>query len=242
MTGSRGQANYAMANNFQDAFARQLAATGRPCLTLNLGSIMSVGFAAEHDITTALRRDGFIGITKPEFLALLSWACDPANPAACDPTTAQLVTGLAGAVHLPVEQFRSIYWTFHPVFRPLLRLNAVSREVDEGTAESKPQNNFAAQMSRAVDKAGQKEAALMALVDRLARLLAVPREDIDPKMPITAFGIDSLVALELRQWIGRDLKAQLNVFDIMQSGSVDKLAGIVTERSKLKYTSNEDKH
>jgi hypothetical protein len=56
ITGSRAQANYAMANTFQDGVARQLAGEGRACLSLNLGSVLSFGFAAEHDLTASLRR------------------------------------------------------------------------------------------------------------------------------------------------------------------------------------------
>ena len=56
--------NYAAANAFQDAFARSLATLGQPCISLNLGSIMSVGFAAERNLIATLRRSGFEGISK----------------------------------------------------------------------------------------------------------------------------------------------------------------------------------
>jgi hypothetical protein len=233
VTGSRGQANYSAANTFQDAFARCLAAAGQPCLSLNLGSIMSVGFAAERNLTAALRRDGFEGVSKAEFLALLDWACDPGCAAARDPRTAQLISGLAGAETLPAALFRDVYWTSKPMFRPLLQLSAVAQGAGAGSAKSAAQDDFASQLAGAAEAVAAKGAALAALVDRLARLLAVPREDIDPCRPILLFGIDSLIALELRRWIGKELRAEMSIFDIMQGASVEELAAKVVERSEL---------
>ena len=233
MTGSRGQANYAMANTFQDAFARSMAVDGRHCISLNLGSIMSVGLAAERNLTQVLQRDGFVGIPKDEFFAILDWACDPVNPAGRDPATAQLITGLAGAQKLAPEHFRGVYWTSKPMFRPLIRLNAASGERYEVVDEPKIQNDFAAQMAHAKDEAGARETALMALVDRLADLLAVPKVDIDSKRTMMAFGIDSLIGLELRQWIWKTLQAEISVLEIMQSESVERLSWTVAKQSKL---------
>ena len=243
MAGSRGQANYAMANTFQDAFARCLAASGHPCISLNLGSIISVGLAAERNLTRALRQDGFVGMSKAEFFALLEWACDPANPAARDPATAQLVTGLAGAQQLPHDHFRSVYWTSKPMFRPLVQLNAVAdgggsgRSVSGGAETAR--TSWAAQLRGAEDGMGATEAALAALVDRLARLLAVPTQDIDPAKAVVAFGIDSLIALELRQWVGKELRADTSILDIMQSESVRSLARLVAEKSELRRKDGE---
>lgn len=236
MTGSRGQANYSAANTFQDAFARRLAAAGHLCLSLNLGAITSVGFAAERNLTAALRRDGFEGVSKAEFLALLDWACDPKCAAARDPRTAQLVSGLAGAETLPAPLFQDVYWTSKPMFRPLLRLSALVQGASCSSGKSaaqKDDDDFASRLAGAADAPVAKAAALAALVDRLARLLAVPREDVDPARPIASFGVDSLVALELRQWVGRELRAEMSVFDIMQGASVEELAGKVVGRSAL---------
>jgi acyl carrier protein len=227
VTGSRGQANYAMANTFQDGLARQLAADGRACLSLNLGSILSVGFAAKHGLTESLRRDGFVGLPVATFLGLLDWACDPTNETARDPLTAQLVSGLAGAQCLDPDHFRGVYWASKPMFRPLLQLSTAAVRSDPTDAKAPATNDFAAQIANAEDAAGLFEVALAALTDRLARLLAVPVEDIDSKRPVTAFGIDSLIGLELRQWARKELKADITILDIMQSKSVEALVKII---------------
>ena len=235
MTGSRGQSNYAAANTYQDAVARHLASRGRHCISLNLGSIMSVGFAAERNLTAALRRDGFEGVSKAEFLALLDYCCDPACPAARDPRRAQLVSGLASAESMPAGHFRSVYWTSKPMFRPLLQVSAMHDRESGMTSAAETaavESNLAALLAIAPDHGAAGEVALRALVDRLARLLAVPCDDVDPRRPIHALGIDSLVALELRYWMARELKVETSIFDIMNAKSLEELAGTVAARSK----------
>lgn len=241
MTGSRGQSNYAAANTYQDALARHLASQGRHCISLNLGSIMSVGFAAERNLTAALRRDGFEGVSKAEFLALLDYCCDPACPAARNPRHAQLVSGLASAETLPAEHFRSVYWTSKPMFRPLLQLSAMHNHTSNkaATETGDVEVNLAALLATAPDHGAALEVALRALVDRLARLLAVPSDDVDPRRPIHAFGIDSLIALELRYWIARELRVETSIFDIMQAESLEELAGTVAARSKGDVVKND---
>ena len=95
ITGSRVQANYAEANTFQDSFARGRALRGQHAISLNLGAINFAGYAAEHDLLDDLRHDGLERISKAEFLALLDYACDPANSDAKNPARCQSVTGLA---------------------------------------------------------------------------------------------------------------------------------------------------
>lgn len=75
---------------------------------------------------------------------------------------------------------------------------------------------------------------LAALVDRLANLLAVPQEDTAPHLPISVFGIDSLIALELRQWIKKEVRTKTSIFDGIQGESVEDLEGKVVERAKAR--------
>ena len=52
-------------------------------------------------------------------------------------------------------------------------------------------------------------------------------EDIDPGQPIHALGVDSLVALEVRYWLMKEMRAHIAFFDIMGSPSLRALASIV---------------
>lgn len=235
MTGSRGQANYATANAFQDAFASSIASPHSPCVSLNLGAILSVGFAAEHNLAPALRKDGFEGIGKAEFLALMDRVCDPECPEARDPATAHIVSGLAGAETLPPAHFRNVYWTSKPMFRPLLQVNALtySHHAAANDRASAQEEEYGVRLAGAKSSDDARGVVLAALVDRLARLLAIPEHDVDIRKPLPAFGIDSLVALELRQWIKRDFRAEMSIFDVVQASSVVELAEMVMQKTEL---------
>lgn len=58
-------------------------------------------------------------------------------------------------------------------------------------------------------------------------------EDIDAKKPLVAYGLDSLVAVELKNWISRDLEANTPLMELMNSPSIEVLAGKIAEKSKL---------
>jgi hypothetical protein len=48
MVGNRGQANYCAGNSYQDALARHRVLIGLKATSLDLGTILSVGFIAEN--------------------------------------------------------------------------------------------------------------------------------------------------------------------------------------------------
>ena len=77
------------------------------------------------------------------------------------------------------------------------------------------------------------EAVTRALLRRLGGLLALPSDaDLDPARPIRAFGIDSLVAIDLRNWIAKEAGADVAIFDIMNAKSATEMARLMIKRSR----------
>ncbi|OCK83574.1 hypothetical protein K432DRAFT_401877 [Lepidopterella palustris CBS 459.81] len=62
---------------------------------------------------------------------------------------------------------------------------------------------------------------------------ALPLEVVGASCPLAVYGVDSLVAVEVRNWLAVSAKADLSIFDIMQSPSLEALAERVTEKSSL---------
>ncbi|AEO60830.1 hypothetical protein MYCTH_38980, partial [Thermothelomyces thermophilus ATCC 42464] len=58
-------------------------------------------------------------------------------------------------------------------------------------------------------------------------------EDVDVKRPTGAYGIDSLVAVELRNWFSRDARVEVPVFEILQASSLAGVAKAVARKSPL---------
>ena len=61
----------------------------------------------------------------------------------------------------------------------------------------------------------------------------MPEEDISPLRPISAYGGDSLAAVELRKWFATKLDTSVGVMEILGGKSIELLAGDVVQKSKL---------
>ena len=72
-----------------------------------------------------------------------------------------------------------------------------------------------------------------AIISKLANNLKVSDADIDPEQPITSCGVDSLVAVELRNWLLGHTGAEISVLDVLQSKSLFALSGSVARKSKV---------
>lgn len=59
---------------------------------------------------------------------------------------------------------------------------------------------------------------------KLAQLLGIPGIDIDTTRPVHAYGIDSLVAIDLRNWFEREIGARIEIFTLMGNISLEELA------------------
>jgi hypothetical protein len=72
-----------------------------------------------------------------------------------------------------------------------------------------------------------------ALLQKVARTLSMPVEDIHASKPMHSYGVDSLVAVEIRNWFLKEMKADVAVFDVMGSGSISDLLGLVAGKSQF---------
>lgn len=63
----------------------------------------------------------------------------------------------------------------------------------------------------------------------LLGLMMRPREDLDVEAPLSTFGIDSLVGLEVRNWMRRTLLVELTAQDIVQAKNVREL-GVLAQK------------
>ena len=58
------------------------------------------------------------------------------------------------------------------------------------------------------------------------------KSDIDTGDALTSIGVDSLVAVDFRNWLGSVVKAKVSIFEILQTASLDEFSSLVAERRK----------
>lgn len=73
---------------------------------------------------------------------------------------------------------------------------------------------------------------LEALLTNLADIFNISSSEMDVGLPLSRYGVDSLVAVELRNWLSGAIKAKVSVFEILQSASLTEFAGLLTIKSE----------
>jgi acyl carrier protein len=68
---------------------------------------------------------------------------------------------------------------------------------------------------------------------KLFSLLVMPVENIDPGKSVSSNGVDSLVAMEFRAFLAKDLGADIPLLDIMGTTSISALSQKLASGSKL---------
>ncbi|EEY15605.1 lovastatin nonaketide synthase [Verticillium alfalfae VaMs.102] len=136
VVGNRGQSNYCIGNTYQDALARHRAGRGLPGVAVDLGMILSVGFAAENQESMAnLRQEGFNAMREDEFLALLDILCSPPDLDADANGSPQIAVGLEVPATLRIKGIPEPAWLHDPLFRQLYQIRGDSNGHGDGDGD-----------------------------------------------------------------------------------------------------------
>ncbi|KAF8538722.1 KR domain-containing protein [Trichophaea hybrida] len=207
VTGNCGQANYCIGNTYQDAVARHGISRGL-AVALDLGMILSVGFAAENqESMDNLKSAGFVGIREEEFLVVLDYHCNP-NLAVESPLKSQVLIGIESTDELKAKGFDEPFWLRDPLFQQFFQMGSSG---SKAAGDSSASVSYEALLTTAdsVDTAGGVIAE--GLSRKLSKALSISTEDIDTSRPFHAYGVDSLVAVELRNWFIKEIGADVAV-------------------------------
>ena len=234
--GSVGQSNYAAGNTYQDSLARHRVCNGQKAVALDLGVIESVGIVSEHpDVAGFLQSTGHEGLAEDELHALLEYHCDPNLPLH-DPKDAQVIASLELPSTLHSKNLVDLPWMSQPLFRQLWQIRASS---SSSTSDDNSPSDLTSQTSFETSLAAQTSTTDAAsfitdiLQQKISRMLGLEVDAIDTSKPLHAFGVDSLVAIELRNWFQKALGADVAVFEILGNGGMEAVARQAAERSRF---------
>ncbi|RYP42530.1 hypothetical protein DL767_000218 [Monosporascus sp. MG133] len=230
IVGPAAQSNYAAGCTFQDALARHRTAIGQKAVSLDLGWMVDVGIIAENKAYQRYRQnvEDMQKVTAADLLAVLEIYCDPSLPI-LQPDKSQLLIGVMTPAHRLSRGLAPTPATEQPLYLGFAQ--AHGSPVHQAV---KQETSFATLFRKANTVEERTEVVIRALSSRLARALSISVENVEPNGSILDYGVDSLMAVELRNWIDKDFQANVAVFDIMGGTSITNIGQIVASRSKLK--------
>jgi NADPH:quinone reductase-like Zn-dependent oxidoreductase len=226
--GTASQANYAAGGAYQDAIAHKRRSMGLPAVSLDLGIVKEVGTASTAEAKAVLdswRRNGLLIILSEEAV-LQAFASAVLYP----DSVPQIVVGLNTG---PGPQWDSLIGQdarFQALkYRPSAAARSQAAEADsEGSKKS-----LSALLKGAKSAADAKQVVGEAVATKLAEVFMIDVADIDLGKPPAHYGVDSLVAVELRNMLTLQAAADVSIFNVLQSVSLLALAGDVVAKSKL---------
>ncbi|KAL9116075.1 MAG: hypothetical protein Q9227_000444 [Pyrenula ochraceoflavens] len=236
IVGTVGQSNYAAGNSYQDSLARYRTSMGQKAIAIDLGLMSEIGIVAENTEFQQKRTKNLISsmteVNEAEFLSLLDIYCDP-DLEVLSPDKSQILVGLGFPNNRTTQGSTAV-----PEILTRRMFSAFSKPIPSTTTENKTNNNttstdITARLFQTATTVEQKRGiAITALTKKLGRILSISAENIDMNKPLAEYGVDSLVAVELRNWIGKEFVTDISVFDIMGGMKIAGMAEFVAANTK----------
>ena len=214
LIGSPGQGNYAAANAFMDALAHYRHKMGLPALSINWGRWGEVGQATVGDREARLDARGFAAMRPEDGLALLGTLLREPQP------------------QVGVMSFDRQQWC---AFFPVMEQSSFFAQLkaEEETSQGQREQPGAVHLDRTVLQSLENEQRLPVLGNylgqQIARVLGLSTPAIDRYQQVNRLGIDSLMAVELKNRVQADLQVQVPVATFLQGITLEQLSARVLQ-------------
>lgn len=229
VVGQKGQANYAAGNVFLDSFSAYRHKLGLPACSVDLGAIEDVGYMSEHsDLAAVWDTAAWTPINEGLFHKIIRFSLlqqiNPINKA----SASQLVTGLA------VPQKETSFLRADARFGALFFKDTSNMMA----ADSKKDGSKEIRAFFVMLRSGQTDKAVLlaSAVDIINRQLTSSlrlSEPIEPAKTLANYGMDSLAAVEFRNWVRMELGAELTTLEITNATSLFALGDKVIAKIAL---------
>lgn len=217
--GNTSQANYATGNTFQDALAHHRASHGLAGTAIDLGNVLDVGWVSRNRVRVAADvLETAKDISVPNLIALIKYSILNHKPQSRKEYDVN--STLQNQVIFGIDGFPTIDAKFSHV-------NNVFPKSSSTQKSSSDQQSLRSLIEQAPPNASVEALSgiiWIAVQQKLSRLLSLPKDEIDEQDTLASHGIDSLVAVEVRNWLRKDAGADVSIFQILSNkGTIKQL-------------------
>lgn len=203
--GHAGQANYSAANAMLDSLAYHRTSLGLPATVMNWGHLGEVGYLAEREqLGQRLERQGVLSFTVQQATSCLEYALQTES------------------IQLSVLRMN---WS---VWRGLGITNRVSPRFAHLLLHSEEESSnysvITGEVLRQADSPQRLNLITQALRNKTSQLLGIASDQINSDRALLEMGLDSLMAVEMRNWIEGQLEINVPISALMRSESLADLA------------------
>ncbi|CRG87956.1 Lovastatin nonaketide synthase [Talaromyces islandicus] len=237
IVGQWGQANYAAANTFLDAFVQYRHGKGLAASVIDIGVMGEVGFVSKHRaVLDRFQKSGMRILKEQDLLDAFHLATQTCTPKANNQdgvykSPGQILLGLVTTLPVTSPNNRVVWKNdirmaiYHNINCAEDSSNKTQNEKDSIASLL----SAAATSPSALEEDTVVETIAKATAAALAKFLIKDEDTINLELSPEKNGIDSLVAMELRNWIRQKFSVEISVMVIIQSSSLNSLAKFIRQ-------------
>nr|ALQ32938.1 putative polyketide synthase [Fusarium sacchari] len=224
IVGYASQSNYSAGGSYQDALAQWRVRIGLPAVSLDLCAVKTVGYVAETaGVAVRMQRAGHMLLREDQLLGLL-------ESAILRPFTPQIVAGLNTGPGSHWNRDGESQLGRDARFSALQYRQPREQRARDGDMANK--NSLAASLAEATSRADAEAIVFEAIAQKLSSIFVIAVAEIEPSKHPSHYGVDSLVAVELRNMISLQAAADVSIFSILQSQSLGALTSEIVDKSR----------
>ncbi|KAL8718942.1 MAG: hypothetical protein Q9225_003986 [Loekoesia sp. 1 TL-2023] len=226
VVGQKGQANYAAGNTFQDSLAKHRQNLGLPACSIDLGVVGDVGYISERkDLAERLDTTVWTEIDEQLLHKILRLSLlqqiGPPHERAEEP---QMITGI------PVPQHDDSPLLRDPRFSGL-HCGLPNDHKAENHGSLKDAEAFFALLKSQSNKSTKLLGTVEIINRAITRILNLS-QPLEPNKSLSGYGIDSLAAVEMRNWFRLELNLEVTTLEINNAQSLTSLCETILMKSE----------
>jgi hypothetical protein len=224
--GSGALAAYNAGNTYQDALAAYRVSQGECAISIDLGAVPDAGYLIDHSdqLETVKRVEMLVLTYMREICALMDTVCDSQHSR----SSSQAIVGLRPPAHLK-------HAGSPPFWGHMDNVAPIGDHAGDNTVKTKrdEQLDITEKLAAAGSVVEATELVRVALTRRVSTLLGTPEDRLEEHNPMHSFGIDSLLGIDIRNWVGDVFNVGMPVFDILGGATFSNASRSIVYKVQL---------